>query len=192
MSDSFPSLGDIVGVAPRLVDRTRSQLVLLRSLAALVPCVGRIVAPPEKDVPEAPVAAENVSVLSVISDPAAPSDESSVVAASGTAAKPAPADKPAPARKAAPSKRAPARRAAPKAATTDEGAASANGASPTAAEVPSESDLPIQDYDGLAASQVVPRLATMTPDELEAVARYEAAHRSRRTILNRVAQLLKG
>ena len=55
---------------------------------------------------------------------------------------------------------------------------------------PSESELPIQDYDSLAASQVVPRLATMSPDELRAVRDYELAHRKRQTILNRVAQRL--
>jgi len=49
--------------------------------------------------------------------------------------------------------------------------------------------LAIPDYDSLSASQVVPRLAGLTADELEAVRRYEAAHRARRTILGRVAQL---
>ncbi len=49
--------------------------------------------------------------------------------------------------------------------------------------------LAIPDYDSLAASQVVPRLAGLTADELEAVRAYEAAHRARRTILGRVAQL---
>jgi hypothetical protein len=49
--------------------------------------------------------------------------------------------------------------------------------------------LAIPDYDSLAASQVVPRLAGLAPDELEAVRQYEAAHRARRTILSRVAQL---
>lgn len=53
-------------------------------------------------------------------------------------------------------------------------------------------DLAIPDYDSLAASQVVPRLAGLTPAELDAVARYEAAHRGRRTILARVAQLQAG
>lgn len=56
--------------------------------------------------------------------------------------------------------------------------------------VPVESDLPVQDYDALAASQVVPRLATLSVDELDAVRRYERAHRNRQTILNRVSQLL--
>ena len=49
--------------------------------------------------------------------------------------------------------------------------------------------LAIPDYDSLSASQVVPRLAGLTSEELEAVRRYEAAHRARRTILGRVAQL---
>jgi hypothetical protein len=36
---------------------------------------------------------------------------------------------------------------------------------------------------------VVPRLDALRPRELEAVRAYEAAHRGRRTILNRIAQL---
>ena len=66
----------------------------------------------------------------------------------------------------------------------------APGAALVAEPVPAESDLPVQDYDALAASQVVPRLATLSVDELDAVRRYERAHRNRQTILNRVAQLL--
>jgi hypothetical protein len=50
-------------------------------------------------------------------------------------------------------------------------------------------DLPIAGYDSLSASQVVGRLATLTADELDAVEYYESAHRSRRTILAKVAQL---
>jgi hypothetical protein len=49
--------------------------------------------------------------------------------------------------------------------------------------------LAIPDYDNLSASQVVPRLDGLSPDELEAVRRYESANRRRRTILNKVAQL---
>ncbi len=55
--------------------------------------------------------------------------------------------------------------------------------------VPSAESLAIPDYDSLAASQVVPRLAGLSGDELEAVRRYEVAHRGRKTILGRVAQL---
>ncbi|MGH9118774.1 MAG: hypothetical protein ACRD0A_13105 [Acidimicrobiales bacterium] len=56
---------------------------------------------------------------------------------------------------------------------------------PSVAEV----NVAISDYDSLAASQVVPRLAGLSVDELEAVRRYEAARRRRMTILNRIAQL---
>jgi hypothetical protein len=49
--------------------------------------------------------------------------------------------------------------------------------------------LPIPEYDSLAASQVVPRLAGLAPSELEAVRSYEAARRGRRTILAKIAQL---
>jgi hypothetical protein len=52
--------------------------------------------------------------------------------------------------------------------------------------------LAIPDYDTLSASQVVPRLDGLTPDELEAVRRYERKHRHRKTILNRVSQLQAG
>jgi hypothetical protein len=62
---------------------------------------------------------------------------------------------------------------------------------------PDEADEPVQDafglaipgYDSLAASQVVPRLAGLSAEELAAVGAYESAHRARRTILNRVRQL---
>jgi hypothetical protein len=49
--------------------------------------------------------------------------------------------------------------------------------------------LPINNYDTLSASQIVPRLAGLRPDELARVAAYENAHRRRRTILGRIAQL---
>jgi hypothetical protein len=54
---------------------------------------------------------------------------------------------------------------------------------------PEAAALAIPDYDSLSASQVLPRLAGLGTDELEAVRAYEAAHRGRKTILNRVAQL---
>jgi hypothetical protein len=49
--------------------------------------------------------------------------------------------------------------------------------------------LGIPDYDALSASQVVPRLESLTADELEAVRAYEASTRRRKTILNKIAQL---
>ena len=50
-------------------------------------------------------------------------------------------------------------------------------------------ELAIPDYDNLSASQVIPRLGGLSPDELEAVRRYEAAERGRKTILGKIAQL---
>ena len=49
--------------------------------------------------------------------------------------------------------------------------------------------LPINNYDTLSASQIVPRLAGLRPDELARVRAYENSHRRRRTILGRIAQL---
>lgn len=54
---------------------------------------------------------------------------------------------------------------------------------------PSVEDLAIPDYDSLSASQVVTRLPGLAPAELESVRAYETAHRGRKTILNKVAQL---
>jgi hypothetical protein len=48
----------------------------------------------------------------------------------------------------------------------------------------------LADYDTLSASQVVRRLESLGPAELDAVRRYEASTRNRRTILNRAGQLL--
>jgi len=56
-------------------------------------------------------------------------------------------------------------------------------------DVPDVGSLAIPGYDSLSASQVVQRLAGLSPSELAAVGRYETATRGRRTILARVAQL---
>ena len=53
----------------------------------------------------------------------------------------------------------------------------------------SATSLAIPDYDGLSASQVVNRLAGLSASELTNVQQYEAAHRGRKTILSKVAQL---
>jgi hypothetical protein len=52
--------------------------------------------------------------------------------------------------------------------------------------------LAIPGYDSLSASQVVQRLAGLSPEELTDVRAHEQSHRHRRTILNRVEQLLAG
>jgi hypothetical protein len=51
-------------------------------------------------------------------------------------------------------------------------------------------DLPIDDYESLAASHVVDRLPSLTPDELRTIRAFEVANRGRRTILGRIDQLL--
>ena len=54
---------------------------------------------------------------------------------------------------------------------------------------PSAADLAIPGYDALSASQVVQRLAGLSPAELEQVRRYEAATRGRKTVLTKISQL---
>jgi hypothetical protein len=56
---------------------------------------------------------------------------------------------------------------------------------------PADQQLPIPAYDQLAASQVVARLDGLDADDLLAVERYERAHRRRRTVLAKIAQLRK-
>lgn len=50
-------------------------------------------------------------------------------------------------------------------------------------------ELPIAAYDSLAASQVIPRLSGLSEAEIDAVEAYELAHRGRKTILGKIAQL---
>jgi len=50
-------------------------------------------------------------------------------------------------------------------------------------------DLAIHGYDSLSASQVVPRLAGLTADELEDVRSYESTNRARKTVLSKISQL---
>lgn len=61
-----------------------------------------------------------------------------------------------------------------------------------AAEPPAADVLPLEGYDTLAASQVVARLDGLDAAGLEAVRAYEQAHRNRKTILGKVAQLQRG
>ena len=50
--------------------------------------------------------------------------------------------------------------------------------------------LAVEGYATLSASQIVPRLTTLARADLETIQRYERANRNRRTILNRIDQLL--
>lgn len=84
----------------------------------------------------------------------------------------------------------------------DEGDADLTSAAPasTPSVVPAPTSVPaepgpdvdtlaITDYDALSASQVVPRLDSLAPDELDAIRAYETANRGRKTILSKIAQL---
>lgn len=55
--------------------------------------------------------------------------------------------------------------------------------------VPTAAGLPIDEYESLAAAQVVARLADLDADALVLVETFERAHRNRRTVLNRIDQL---
>ena len=54
----------------------------------------------------------------------------------------------------------------------------------------SAAELPIQEYDGLSASQVVSRLSGLTPEDLRAIRSYEEGSRGRRTVLVAIDRLL--
>lgn len=95
-----------------------------------------------------------------------------IEAIGGTDEPVAPAPRPRATPRPAPAKTAPA-----KSAPTTNGAA------------PAGDSLPIPGYDALSASQVVERLAGLSPAELDAVRSYEGAHRNRRTILGKIDQI---
>lgn len=161
------AVAELLQVVPRLVDRTRRQADLARSLLGALPCLGGSGGGSSVDEPPAEPEHERVDVLSVLADDGEAEDSVD--------------------------QRPPAGGDVVVATTLLETAApSGTEAAPSTDAVapPTESELPIQDYDSLAASQVVPRLATLAPEELEAVQRYEQATRHRQTILHRVAQLL--
>ena len=50
-------------------------------------------------------------------------------------------------------------------------------------------ELPIDRYDAMSAPDLLPYLEPLSNDELEDVLRYERAHRSRATVINRIRQL---
>ena len=97
---------------------------------------------------------------------------------------PAPAKAPAPATAPVATAAAPTPAPAPEPAKAEPAASTTNGGG-----VPPVDELGIPGYDALSASQVVQRLAGLSAGELDAVARYEAATRHRKTILSRVSQL---
>ncbi|MFN0089104.1 MAG: hypothetical protein ACKVWR_02380 [Acidimicrobiales bacterium] len=154
---------------PELAERGRTQVALARMVGQFAVRKGQ-----EKagqlglDLPRA--LNEVLAGLGLVSQPPPPA-EPAPAPADATSPAPAPAE-PAP----------PAADAPPPAAD----AAEAEPAAPADAAA-----LGIAEYESLSASQVVPRLAGLTRSELEAVRAFEQAHRARRTILNRVDQLLR-
>jgi hypothetical protein len=103
---------------------------------------------------------------------------------------PSPPSAPAPA---AATEAAPAQAAPAQAAPAPSPATSMETAAPTAVNGNgSVRPLAIPGYDSLSASQVVQRLAGLSQGELVDVRAHEQSHRHRRTILNRVEQLLAG
>lgn len=75
--------------------------------------------------------------------------------------------------------------------TSDTGAAALGddgGRGPTPGLVDAD-ELALADYDSLPASDIVAKLSGLDPDELDAIERYELAHRERRTVLGRIRQL---
>jgi len=67
--------------------------------------------------------------------------------------------------------------------------ASESGAPAQPEHVVVTGDLPLADYDSLAAAQILPLLVGLTAQELDAVRRYELAHRARMTVLGKIEQL---
>lgn len=158
-------VAELFRAVPKLVDRTRSQAELVASLAGHVPCLSGLLglgtAPHADEDLIVPGMHEKVPIDVLSLLEGEPSTDGEGIATSGSNGT-TPAAEP---------------------------AAAPGSAGPSAA-TPTEAELPIPDYDSLAASQVVPRLATLSPDELQSVRSYELAHRNRQTILNRVGQRL--
>jgi hypothetical protein len=78
----------------------------------------------------------------------------------------------------------------PSAATAPSPQPSGPASRPANGHVPAVSSLSIPGFDTLSASQVVQRLDGLNRTELVSVRAYEASTRGRRTILNRIDQLL--
>ncbi len=106
------------------------------------------------------------------------------------AAKAGPAPAVSPRRATPPSSRLASRRGSSSARTAPPAGSPRTAVAPTSPLSETEQDLAIHGYGALAASQIVPRLTTLGRPELEAIARFERANRGRRTILNRLDQLM--
>lgn len=59
----------------------------------------------------------------------------------------------------------------------------------TGVDADDASDLPIDEYESLAASQVVARLTALDAEELAVIEQFELTNRRRRTVLGKIEQL---
>jgi hypothetical protein len=191
-------LFDGASLLPQLVEKGRSQVTMAKMIGRFAVEQGRT----EATKAAAKIQDQAAGVLDFIGGgitPMPPADEAPAPAPAAPAPRPA-------ARRRTPAKPGAARAAARKVAGVAGDGATANAepaprsarattrATTGAASAPaaSASELAIPDYDGLSASHVVNRLGGLSAAELEAVRRYEAANRGRKTILSKVAQLQSG
>ena len=173
---------------PKLVRNGRSQVTNARMMGQLAVQMGRAEVTKRAAELDGPVV-DLLRGLGVIDGP--PPGPAPASAQPAVPVVDAPPDKPdQPARKEGSTKTPAARKPAAKKAA-GKTATKKKAAAKKAAPAPTAASLPITDYDSLSASQVVSRLQGLSAGELEAVRSYEAATRGRRTILNRVQQLLK-
>jgi hypothetical protein len=171
---------------PKLVDKGRHHLEGQVRTARLVGQVAVQMGRRQLDSLTSSWTAKSSPKAPASSPPAPPSPASATAAPSKTSASSAPA----PATSTSPVASTPLVPSVPQSAVAD---SLAGGAPPTTVNGhgPMES-LAIPGYDSLSASQVVQRLAGLSQPELMAVRAHEQSHRHRRTILNRVEQLLGG
>lgn len=175
--DTEPTLlGEVLSLAPRLASRTIAQIQASQQIMSLLSCGGNTAldSDTEDSTAQGHAMAEPVDVLGVIGDDTGDESNDEVEREpSGPAGD---------AKEATQGARDPSSETAEALAVVAEKA--------DKLEAPDAADLVIPGYDSLAASQVVPRLTTLSLDELSAIGSYEQANRGRRTILNRVKQLL--
>lgn len=153
---------------PQLVEKGKSQVAMARMIGKFAVQQGRGEATKVAD----RLQGQAAGLLDLVGNTLAPTPEAARTAPASPSTDASTSAAPAPAKRAARAGR-----------PTPRGQGSGGSA---ALHAPA---LAIPDYDGLSASQVVNRLAGLTPVELEAVRAYEAANRGRKTILSKIAQL---
>lgn len=178
-------IGEVAAVVPRLADRTAAQIDLTRSLAARMPCIGSWLGASPSQSTTGPGNAGG-------GGPGADSRDSDDQPVGRSPTTPTGTVLSALAQR--PGRSEAATSAPPDASATapdaDTGVGDNSNDDPSGfGAAPAVGELAIPGYDSLAASQVVPRLTTLSTPELDAIGAYEASHRGRRTILNRVTQL---